>query len=81
LSRIKSLIYSIFIAPSKKYKKEEFNADYFSKLKLSPDVKKASYYRDFFSPDNALDVGCGIGNLVWGFVNLGLLQKETFGAG
>ena len=72
LSRIKSLIHSIFVAPSKKYKKEEFNADYFSELKLSPDVKKASYYRDFFSPDNALDVGCGIGNLVWGFSNIGI---------
>jgi len=72
LSRIKSLIHSVFVAPSKKYKKEEFNADYFSELKLSPDVKKASYYRDFFSPDNALDVGCGIGNLVWGFSNIGI---------
>jgi ubiquinone/menaquinone biosynthesis C-methylase UbiE len=69
LSRIKSLCHSIFIARFKKYKKEAFNADYFSKLKLSPDNKKGSYYRDFFSPDNALDVGCGIGNLVWGFVN------------
>ncbi len=75
LSRIKSLIHSIFVAPSKKYKKEEFNADYFSKLKLSPDVKKASYYRDFFSPDNALDVGCGIGNLVWGLVNFGIAAE------
>ncbi len=66
MSRIKSLIHSIFVAPSKKYKKEEFNADYFSKLKLSPDVKKASYYRDLFSPDNALDVGCGIGESKFG---------------
>ena len=55
LSRMKSLIHSIFVAPSKKYKKEEFNADYFSKLKLSPDVKKASYYRDFFSPEPSPD--------------------------
>ncbi|SVB64623.1 uncharacterized protein METZ01_LOCUS217477, partial [marine metagenome] len=62
MSRIKSLIYSIFVAPSKKYKKEAFDLDYFSKSKLSPDHKKASYYRDFFSPDNALDVGCGVGN-------------------
>ena len=71
MSRIKSLIHSIFVAPSKKYKKEAFNADYFSKSKLSPDGKKASYYCDFFSPDNVLDVGCGVGNLVWGFVNFG----------
>ena len=71
MSRIKSLIHSIFLAPSKKYKKEEFNADYFSKSKLSPENKKASYYCDFFSPDNVLDVGCGVGNLVWGFVNFG----------
>ena len=71
MSRIKSLIYSIFVAPSKNYKKEAFNVDYFSKLKLFPDDKKASYYCDFFSPDNVLDVGCGVGNLVWGFVNFG----------
>jgi len=75
LSRIKSLIHSIFFATSKKYKKEEFNADYFSKFKLSPDNKKASYYRDFFSPDNALDVGCGVGNLVWGFTNSGIVAE------
>ncbi len=75
MSRIKSLIHSIFVAPSKKYKKEAFNADYFSNSKLSPDNKKASYYRDFFSPDNALDVGCGVGNLVWGFTNSGIVAE------
>ena len=75
MSRIKSLIHSIFVAPSKKYKKEAFNADYFSKSKLSPDDKKASYYGDFFSPDNVLDVGCGVGNLVWGFVNHGIVAE------
>ena len=75
MSRIKSLIHSIFLATSKKYRKEEFNADYFSKFKLSPDNKKASYYRDFFSPDNALDVGCGVGNLVWGFTNSGIVAE------
>ena len=69
MSRIESLIRSIFVAPFKKYKKEEFNADYFSKSKPCPDNKKASYYCNFFLPDNALDVGCGIGNLVCGFVN------------
>ena len=75
MSRIKSLIHSVFVARFKKYKKEEFNADYFSKSKLSPDNKKASYYRDFFSPDNALDVGCGVGNLVWGFTNSGIVAE------
>ena len=75
MSRIKSLIHSIFVTRFKKYKKEEFNTDYFSKLKLSPDNKKASYYRDFFSPDNALDIGCGVGNLVWGFVNFGIAAE------
>ena len=72
MSRIKSLFYSVLVATSKKYKKEEFNADYFSKLKPCADNKKASYYRNFFLPYNALDVGCGIGNLVWGFANLGI---------
>ena len=75
MSRIKSLIHSIFVAPSKKYKKEAFNSDYFSKSKLSPDNKRASYYCDFFSPDSVLDVGCGVGNLVWGFVNLGIAAE------
>jgi 2-polyprenyl-3-methyl-5-hydroxy-6-metoxy-1,4-benzoquinol methylase len=75
LSRIKSLIYSIFVASSKKYTKDEFNADYFSKLKISPDNKKALYYYDYFSPDNVLDVGCGVGNLVWGFSNLGIAAE------
>ena len=72
---MKSLIHSIFIAPSKKYKKEAFNAEYFSKSKLSPDNKRASYYGNFFSPENALDVGCGVGNLVWGFVNFGIAAE------
>jgi ubiquinone/menaquinone biosynthesis C-methylase UbiE len=72
LSRIKSLIYSLFVAPSKKYKKEVFDAGYCSESKLFPEDKKALYYSNFFSPDNVLDVGCGVGNLVWGFVNMGI---------
>jgi len=75
LSRIKSLLYSTFIAPYISYNKENFNSDYFSKIKSCPDNKKAFYYRDCFSPTNTLDVGCGIGNLVWGFLNSGVTAE------
>ena len=75
MSRIKSLLYSTLIAPYIKYNKEKFNSDYFSKLKSCPDNKKAFYYRDCFSPSNTLDVGCGIGNLVWGFLNSGVIAE------
>ena len=75
MSRIKSLLYSTLIAPYLKYNKENFNSNYFSTLKSCPDNKKAFYYRNCFSPSNTLDVGCGIGNLVWGFLNSGVTAE------
>ena len=69
------MLYSTLIAPYISYNKENFNSDYFSKLKSCPDDKKAFYYRDCFSPSNTLDVGCGIGNLVWGFLNSGVIAE------
>ena len=75
MSRLKSMLYSTLIAPYISYNKENFNSDYFSKLKSCPDDKKAFYYRECFSPSNTLDVGCGIGNLVWGFLNSGVIAE------
>ncbi|MFQ5716949.1 MAG: class I SAM-dependent methyltransferase [Nitrospinales bacterium] len=72
MSRIKSLIYSAFVASNKKYQKENFDEGYFSKGKSFPDEKRARYYLNFFKPCNVLDVGCGTGNLVWGFLKTGV---------
>lgn len=72
MSRIKSLIHSIFVSSFKKYEKENFNEDYFSTIKSFSDDKRAIYYLKFFKPRNALDVGCGVGNLVWGFSKAGV---------
>lgn len=72
MSRIKSLIYSVFVSSNKKYQKENFNEGYFSKEKSFPDEKRAQYYLNFFKPCNVLDVGCGIGNLVGGFLKTGV---------
>ncbi len=72
MSQLKSLICSLFAARFRKYDKNRFNREYFSSYESSPDIGRAQYFRDFFKPDNMLDVGCGTGNLVWGFVKLGI---------
>ena len=76
LSKPKSIIYSLFIAPFRKYKKENFDKIYFQNYQSVPDLKNAQVYYDFFQPTKSLDAGCGIGNLAWGLQKLGV---EAYG--
>ena len=66
----KSLLFSIFIAPFRKYNRDSFDSDYFIQQQLIPDDHNQELidsYLKFFKPRNVLDAGCGTGNLVHQF--------------
>jgi len=72
LSKPKSLFYSLFIAPFRKYNEGRFDEDYFSNYPTGPGTKWAEIFQKYFEPKNSLDAGCGVGGLVWGLKNLGV---------
>lgn len=72
MSRVKNLIYSILVAPRRRYDPRAFGDAYFSSAASEPDVARARRYIEFFRPGSVVDVGCGTGNLVWGFRRSGV---------
>lgn len=56
----------------KKYNPGNFDHGYFSNYESFPSVERARLFKNYFLPVNALDAGCGTGNLVWGFRRLGV---------
>ncbi len=72
MSRLKSLFYSLFVAPRREYSRQAFDVEYFVRGRSGPDEERARYYLNLFRPSSVLDVGCGTGELVWGFRKNGI---------
>jgi SAM-dependent methyltransferase len=78
MSRLSSILYSIFIAPHKRYSASRFEGGYFQRYRELTERDKQDYYDraaaylNLISPHaTVLDVGCGTGLLLEGF-----LKKE-----
>lgn len=72
MSRIKSLLYSIFVSRTRKYDPGGYGQPYFLAKDAELAIERCRPWIDFCRPTNALDVGFGTGAILKGLVELGV---------